>query len=69
MRNVGSSVGISSIQAYVTSGTSTAHAHLTENITPYNMAAVQPQAHSLLSSPAGLIALNGQIDAQASWIA
>jgi DHA2 family multidrug resistance protein len=69
MRNVGSSIGISSIQAYVTRGTSLAHERLTELITPYNLAATQPQVQSQLSSAVGRAALNGQVTAQASWIA
>ncbi|HEX5421608.1 MAG TPA: DHA2 family efflux MFS transporter permease subunit [Gammaproteobacteria bacterium] len=69
MRNVGSSIGISSIQAYVTHGTSVAHERLSELITPYNLAATQPQVQSQLSSAVGRAALNGQVTAQASWIA
>jgi DHA2 family multidrug resistance protein len=69
MRNVGSSIGISSIQAYVTRGTSLAHERLAELITPYNLAATQPQVQSQLSSAVGRAALNGQVTAQASWIA
>jgi DHA2 family multidrug resistance protein len=68
MRNIGSSVGISSIQAYVTSSTTTAHAQLTEHITPYNVAA-SSQAGSQLDTAAGLAGINQQIGVQASWIA
>jgi DHA2 family multidrug resistance protein len=69
MRNVGSSLGISSIQAYVTSGTSTAHARLTELVTPYNAAGAGSAIGTPLDSAAGLGALNAQINAQASWVA
>lgn len=69
MRNVGSSVGISTIQAYVTSGTSVVHARLTEHITPYNVTTLAPQIHSTLGSTTGLAALDGQVSIQASWVA
>lgn len=68
-RNIGSAVGISVIQAYVSSGTRTAHAALTENLTPYNAIASQPQIYSQMESTNGLIALNAQVANQASWIA
>jgi DHA2 family multidrug resistance protein len=60
MRNVGSSVGISLIQAYVTNGQTRAHAYLTESLTPYNP----------MMSPTngGLAGLNQQVVTQASWI-
>jgi DHA2 family multidrug resistance protein len=58
MRNVGSSIGISLIQAYVTNGQTRAHAYLTETLTPY--APTTPDT--------GLVALNQQVVTQASWI-
>lgn len=67
-RNIGSSVGISVIQAYVTSGTARAHATLTEHITPYNVLATQPQVYSQMDSTSGLMSLNQQVTTQASWI-
>jgi MFS transporter, DHA2 family, multidrug resistance protein len=67
-RNIGSSVGISVIQAYVSSGTTRAHATLTEHLTPYNALATQPQIYSQLDSTSGLLALNQQVATQASWI-
>jgi DHA2 family multidrug resistance protein len=67
-RNVGSSVGISAIQAYVSHSNSTAHAALTEHLTPYNTLATQPQVFSQMDSTAGLLALNQQVATQASWI-
>jgi len=68
-RNIGSSVGISAFQAYVTSGTTSAHARLTEHITPYNTLATQPMVSSQMDSVSGLAALNQQVSTQASWIA
>ena len=68
MRNVGSSVGISLIQAYVTNGQTRAHANLTEVLTPYNAIATQPQVYSQMDSTNGLIALNEQVATQSSWI-
>jgi MFS transporter, DHA2 family, multidrug resistance protein len=69
MRNVGSSVGISTIQAYVTRGTATAHATLTEHVTPFNTAAAaQVQPMGPLDTTNGLVGLNHVIDVQASWI-
>jgi DHA2 family multidrug resistance protein len=68
MRNIGSSVGISLIQAYVTRGQTRAHANLTEALTPYNALATHPQVYSQLDSANGLIALNQQVVQQSSWI-
>jgi MFS transporter, DHA2 family, multidrug resistance protein len=68
MRNVGSSVGISLIQAYVTRGQTTAHATLTETLNPYNAIASQPQIYSQMDTANGLIALNQQVATQSSWI-
>ena len=68
MRNVGSSVGISTIQAYVTRGTSTAHATLTEQITPFNTAAAQTQLLGPIDPASGLAIMNRAVDVQSSWI-
>jgi DHA2 family multidrug resistance protein len=59
MRNVGSSIGISTIQAYVTRTTATAHAMLTEHITPFN---------SSLDSTQALNNMNQAINVQSAWI-
>jgi len=69
MRNIGSSVGISAIQAYVTNNTTQAHARLTEHITPFNSGADMTQIGSQIASSNGLIGLNAQISQQASWVA
>jgi DHA2 family multidrug resistance protein len=59
MRNVGSSIGISTIQAYVTRSTATAHAVLTEHVTPFN---------SSLDSTQALSTMNQAINVQSAWI-
>jgi DHA2 family multidrug resistance protein len=59
MRNIGSSIGISTIQAYVTRTTATAHAVLTEHITPFN---------SSLDSTQALATMNQRINEQSAWI-
>lgn len=69
MRNIGSSAGISSIQAYVTSGTQAANAQLVQHINPYGMQVHQPDLVAQLSAPGGPAALSGSIATQASWIA
>jgi DHA2 family multidrug resistance protein len=63
MRNVGSSVGISLIQAYVTNGQTRAHANLTESLTPYGS-----NVPAQMGSGNGLLMLNQQDVEQASWI-
>jgi len=68
-RNIGSSVGISAVQALLTINTQTAHAGLVENISPYNLAARNPQLAEQLASHAGAVALNGEITRQAAMIA
>ncbi len=67
-RNIGSSVGISLITAYVTNSNTRAHATLTETLTPYNAIATHPQIYSQMETANGLIALNQQVVTQASWI-
>jgi MFS transporter, DHA2 family, multidrug resistance protein len=71
MRNVGSSVGISIIQALLTENTQILHAALADHVTPYNRLAHPPfLQHGLdIATKAGLAALNVQITNQASMIA
>jgi DHA2 family multidrug resistance protein len=68
MRNVGSSVGISTIQAYVTRGTATAHATLTEHITPFNSSLAQTGVLSPLNTTNGMVDMNQVINVQSAWI-
>jgi DHA2 family multidrug resistance protein len=69
VRNIGSSAGISSIQAYVTSGTQIANAQLVQHIDPYGMQVHQPDLAAQLSGVEGASALSAQIWSQAGWIA
>jgi MFS transporter, DHA2 family, multidrug resistance protein len=68
MRNVGSSVGISTIQAYVTRGTASAHATLSESITPFTSGAAQAQGLPGFNTVQGLVGINQTVTAQAAWI-
>jgi DHA2 family multidrug resistance protein len=68
MRNVGSSVGISTIQAYVTRGTATAHATLSESITPFTSGAAQAQGLPSFNTMQGIVGINQTVNAQAAWI-
>jgi DHA2 family multidrug resistance protein len=69
LRNIGSSVGISIVQAMLTSGTARAHAELATDITAGNLgfqalpAAVNP------ATGAGLAVINGLVDRQAAMMA
>jgi MFS transporter, DHA2 family, multidrug resistance protein len=66
MRNIGSSIGISIVQTFVTRGTQIAHSDLAEHITPYN-----PAVQSMLSNGShyDLAVLNQTITQQAQMIA
>ncbi|MFT3904825.1 MAG: DHA2 family efflux MFS transporter permease subunit [Steroidobacteraceae bacterium] len=68
LRNIGSSVGISIVQALLTEGTARAHAGLSEAITPASQAVQDLPAMVSPSSPSGLAALNSLIDRQAAMI-
>jgi DHA2 family multidrug resistance protein len=68
VRNIGSSIGISTVQALFVRNTQIVHAGLAEHITPLTLAKnhiVAGAAHA----HAALAALNGQITAQATMIA
>ena len=71
LRNLGSSIGISVVQALLTHNTQVIHAGLAERVTPYNTAANPAflAAHIDLASRQGLALLNGEITRQASMIA
>jgi DHA2 family multidrug resistance protein len=66
MRNIGSSIGISIVQTFVTRGTQIAHSDLAANITPFNPA-VQQMLES--GSRYDLAVLNQSITQQAQMIA
>ncbi len=68
-RNIGSSVGISAVQALLVSNTQVVHSSLAEQLSPYNLAARNPQLAAQLSSHDGIAALNAAVTGQASMIA
>ena len=57
------------VQALLTINTQTVHASLVENISPYNLAARNPQLAEQLASHAGTVALNLEITRQAAMVA
>jgi DHA2 family multidrug resistance protein len=69
MRNIGSSVGISIVQALLTEGTARAHAELAVDISSANpVLQTLPPAFDA-ATPAGLAALNMEVTRQAAMIA
>ncbi len=69
LRNIGSSVGISIVQAMLTSGTARAHAELATDITAGNLAFQSLPGAVNPSTAAGLGILNGLVDRQAAMMA
>ncbi len=69
VRNLGSSIGISIVQALLISNTQVIHSTLAEHITPFNLFAHNPQLAHRASSVAGLAALNAQLTTQATMVA
>ena len=68
LRNIGSSIGISVVQALLTRNTQTLHATLAEHITVYG-SHLRPAAPYSFSTPHGLAALNASVTRQAALIA
>jgi MFS transporter, DHA2 family, multidrug resistance protein len=66
MRNIGSSIGISIVQTFVTRGTQVAHADMAANVTPFN-----PAFQTMLATGSryDLAVLNQSITQQAQMIA
>ena len=65
MRNLGSSIGISAVQALLTENTQTMHQSLASHISPYN-----PLLHNFnLHSTQTLAQLNGMVTSQAAMVA
>jgi MFS transporter, DHA2 family, multidrug resistance protein len=64
IRNLGSSIGISAVETFLTRGTQTMHARLAEQVTPYGHT-LGPHA----STPQGLAMLNHMVTEQAAMIA
>jgi DHA2 family multidrug resistance protein len=69
MRNIGSSIGISVVQALLISNTQIVHSNLAEHVTPYGLATQNPDLAAQLASHAGMAALNARLTEQASMIA
>jgi MFS transporter, DHA2 family, multidrug resistance protein len=69
LRNIGSSVGISIVQAMLTSGTARAHAELATDITAGNLAFPSLPGAVNPATTAGLSILNGLVDRQAAMMA
>ncbi len=71
LRNLGSSIGISAVEALLTRNIQVVHAGLAERVTPYSAAAspMLQAAHIDLANPNGLAILNGEITRQAGMIA
>ncbi len=71
LRNIGSSVGISAVQALLTHNTQVLHAALAEHVTPYNPLLQAPAVAErfAVATQAGLAALNAEITRQAAMIA
>ncbi|MGH8456331.1 MAG: DHA2 family efflux MFS transporter permease subunit [Stenotrophobium sp.] len=68
-RNIGSSVGISGLQALLTSNTQVVHSTLAEHISPYNLVAHDPHLAAQLATHAGTAAVNAAVTAQAAMVA
>ena len=70
LRNIGSSVGISIVQAMLTSGTARAHAELATDISAGNLALPVAAADARARPrPAGLGVLNAEVNRQAAMMA
>jgi DHA2 family multidrug resistance protein len=69
LRNIGSSVGISIVQAMLTSGTARAHAELAGDITPGNLAFQSLPAMVNPANQAGQGIINSLVDRQAAMMA
>ena len=68
-RNLGSSVGISIMQALHTENTQTVHARLTESLRPDNPLIQTLKAPFSLTAQAGIAALDNEVSRQASMVA
>ena len=70
MRNIGSSIGISVVEALLVTNTQIVHANLAENITPYNLTSPAYAANNINpNTTSGLLELNEMITNQAAMIA
>jgi DHA2 family multidrug resistance protein len=71
LRNLGSSIGISAVQALLTSNAQVVHSSLAEHVTAFNPLARAPYLADrfALTTQSGLAALNAEVSRQASMIA
>jgi len=69
VRNIGSSIGISVVQALLISNIQVVHSTLSEHIMPFNLMAHNPGLAQQLSSAAGIAAVNAQVTRQATMVA
>jgi len=69
LRNIGSSIGISAVQALLTRNTQIMHSRLAEHVTLYGGGQLRPAAPYSFSTPQGLAALNATVTRQAEMIA
>jgi MFS transporter, DHA2 family, multidrug resistance protein len=67
-RNIGSSIGISLVQALMAHNTQVVHATLAGHISPYNLAARNPGLAAQVATPHGLAAVNASVNGQAAMI-
>ncbi len=68
IRNIGSSIGISSLQVLAIRNTEIVHSRLTEGLRPDNPALANLPARFSLTEPGGIAALNGEISRQAAMV-
>jgi len=68
LRNIGSSVGISIVQALLTEGSGKAHAELSALVSPGNQALLQLPSMMNPGSLAGLAMLNSEVTRQGALI-
>jgi MFS transporter, DHA2 family, multidrug resistance protein len=68
LRNIGSSIGISTVQALLTRNTQIMHSRLSEHITVFG-SQLRPAAPYSFATPHGLAALNASVTRQAEMIA
>lgn len=68
LRNLGSSIGISTVQTLLTRNTQIVHSGLASQITPF-AGDMRPALRAAVANPAALAALNGEVTRQAGMIA
>jgi DHA2 family multidrug resistance protein len=69
VRNIGSTIGISLAQTMLMRNTQIVHSTLVEHVSPFNLAARNPQISSMLGSHSGIAMLNAEVTRQAAMVA